>query len=171
MATSPSKIEELVSQLNLEPHPEGGFFRETYRSNSLVPNTVLGESYEGDRNYGTGIYFLLTADTFSAFHQIEQDELWFFHQGDPIELHVVSPGGKHEKFIIGNDLKNGESPQVVVPGKSWFAARVEGSGAYALVSCTVSPGFDFRDFVLPSCQELCKMYPQHEKLITQFTRH
>lgn len=171
MAASSSELEELVSRLNLKPHPEGGFYRETYRSKGKIPNNVLSKNYTGERNYGTGIYFLLTSDTFSAFHRIEQDELWFFHQGSPIELHVISPGGTHEMFTIGNDLKNGQHPQVVVPGRSWFAAKVNGPDTFGLVSCTVSPGFDFRDFELPARDELCELFPQHKDLITEFTRH
>lgn len=163
--------EELVEILDLQPHPEGGFFRETYRSQHVIPNGVLHGNHEGDRHYGTGIYFMLTSDAFSAFHRIEQDELWFFHQGAPIELHMISPDGEHSKHIIGNDLLKGERPQLLVPATYWFAARVLGESSFALVSCTVSPGFDFRDFVLPSRDTLTGLFPKHADLIAAFTRH
>ena len=171
MNTSSYSKEQLVEMLDLRPHPEGGFYKETYRSSHLIPNNVLAGNHEGDRSYGTGIYFMLTGDTFSAFHRIEQDELWFFHQGATIELHTISPEGHHSKHLIGNDIANNEHPQLLVPATYWFAARILDSKAFALVSCTVSPGFDFRDFVLPSKSELTELFPQHAMLIDQFTRH
>ena len=171
MNSSTLDKDQLVALLQLEPHPEGGFFKETYRSEYSIPNQALQGNYEGDRSYGTGIYFLLTSDSFSAFHRIEQDELWFFHQGSPIELHIISPDGVHTQHLIGNNIIAGHQPQLVVPEKHWFAARVVGENNYALVSCTVSPGFDFRDFVLPSREELCALFPKHESVITEFTRN
>jgi len=171
MKTSGYSKEELVQQLGLQPHPEGGFYKETYRSEHSIPNSILAGNHEGDRSYGTGIYFLLTRDTFSAFHRIEQDELWFFHQGAAIELHMISPEGEHSKHLIGNNILQGEQPQLLVPETYWFAAKVIEGGDFALVSCTVSPGFDFRDFVLPSLEELTAVYPQHAQIISEFTRH
>jgi predicted cupin superfamily sugar epimerase len=165
-----STKEQLIDTLNLAPHPEGGFYRETYRSEKTFSDSVLGDTYEGYRNLGTGIYFLLTGDAFSAFHRIKQDELWFFHLGAPIELHMISPEGKHSKHMIGIDIENGESPQLIVPGGYWFAAKVSKHQDYSLVSCTVSPGFDFRDFEMPMRKELCNLFPQHEAIITEFTR-
>lgn len=165
----PSK-EILIEMLDLQPHPEGGFFKETYRSNETIHNAHLTGDYKGDRHYSTAIFFMLTSDMFSAFHRIEQDELWHFHQGSAIELHTISESGEHTKHIIGNDIANGEKPQLVVPGKYWFAAKVIQQNAHSLVSCTVAPGFDFRDFVLPSRLELVNLFPQHELVIQEFTR-
>jgi len=170
MKSSNLSKDALIEELDLQPHPEGGYFKETYRSAHSIPNDVLEGNHVGDRSYGTGIYFLLTADTFSAFHRIEQDELWFFHQGVPIELHMISPSGVHSIHMIGNDILNGQQPQLVVPATYWFAAKVVGEGDFSLVSCTVSPGFDFRDFVLPSRDELTSTFPQHSDIIAQFTR-
>lgn len=171
MNSSNYSKEQLVEMLQLLPHPEGGFYKETYRSEHSIPNAVLAGKHEGDRSYGTGIYFMLTGDTFSAFHRIEQDELWFFHQGTTIELHMISPEGEHSIHLIGNDIVKGEQPQLLVPATYWFAARVLDNNEFALVSCTVSPGFDFRDFILPSKEELTKEFPQHAAVIAQFTRH
>ncbi len=171
MSQSKYSKAQLVELLDLKPHPEGGFFKETYRSEHSIPNAVLAGNHEGDRSYGTGIYFMLTSDTFSAFHRIEQDELWFFHQGSAIELHMISPDGDHSKHLIGNDILDGEQPQLLVPATYWFAARVVQEDNFALVSCTVSPGFDFRDFILPSKDELTQLFPQHEAVIDKFTRH
>lgn len=167
--TIPDK-ETLIETLDLQPHPEGGFFKETYRSDATIYNGHLTGKYEGDRHYSTAIYFMLTSDMFSAFHRIEQDELWFFHQGSPIELHTISEGGEHEVHIIGNNILNGEKPQLTVPGRYWFAAKVLQPNSHSLVSCTVAPGFDFRDFVLPSQLELMNLFPQHESVIKEFTR-
>ena len=114
---------------------------------------------------------MLTGDTYSAFHRIEQDELWFFHQGATVELHMISPDGEHTTHFIGNDIMKGEQPQFLVPATYWFSARVFNEEDFALVSCTVSPGFDFRDFVLPSRDELTSIFPQHTEVIAQFTRH
>ncbi|MCR9171679.1 MAG: cupin domain-containing protein [bacterium] len=163
--------EDLIQELGLQPHPEGGFYKETYRSEHSIPNAVLAGNHKGDRSYGTGIYFMLTSDTFSAFHRIEQDELWFFHQGNTIELHTISPDGVHTKHLIGNNILEGEQPQLLVPATYWFGAKVVDEDSFALVSCTVSPGFDFRDFVLPSREELTSLYPQHKEIIAEFTRH
>jgi predicted cupin superfamily sugar epimerase len=162
--------ESIIKSLGLLPHPEGGYYKETYRSEGEISNADLGGSYSGNRNYSTAIYFMLTEDTFSAFHKINQDEFWHFHMGDPIEFHTINEQGEHSILTIGNDIVNGELPQHCVAGGDWFAARVSGSQGYALVSCTVSPGFDFRDFVLPTANELIQKFPQHEKVIKEFTR-
>lgn len=169
IATLPDK-QTIIEQLGLQQHPEGGFFKETYRAKEQVKNAHLPGEYEGDRHVSTAIYFMLTSDTFSAFHKIEQDELWHFHFGSTIELHVISPKGEHTTHLIGNDLLKGEEPQLVVPGNHWFAAKVVDEDSYSLVSCTVAPGFDFRDFVLPQRQSLLKLFPEHEAVITEFTR-
>ncbi len=163
-------LEEIIEHLKLEPHPEGGYFRETYRSEGIIPQTVLGKSFDGERNYSTAIYFLLTSDNFSAFHKVAQDEFWHFHIGAPIELHMINPKGEHSHIIIGNNMLNGETPQFVVPGGYWFAAQIMEQNSFALVSCTVSPGFDFADFDLAKRSELTKQFPQHSQLVEQFTR-
>jgi hypothetical protein len=129
----------------------------------------LGGNYSGSRNYATSIYFLLTSGSFSAFHKIHQDEQWHFYKGSGIELHMISPGGVHSVKSIGNDMFNGQVPQYTVPGGHWFAAEVPEKDSYALVGCTVSPGFDFADFTLPSRAELIAEFPQHSTIITQLT--
>lgn len=156
---------EIIDKLKLAPHPEGGYYRETYRSKHELPANSLQE-YTGARNYCTAIYFLLTKDCYSAFHRVKQDELWHFHSGNPIELHHISPNGKYQKVLIGNDLSRDARPQFTVPGGHWFAARVIPNGDYGLVSCTVAPGFDFADFELAS-KELIKKFPMHANIIEQ----
>ncbi len=164
------QIEAIVKELDLKPHPEGGYFKETYRSNGVIKEDSLHSNYGGKRNYSTCIYFLLTSETFSAFHKIKQDEIWHFYAGSPILLHTISETGNHSEFIIGNDLTSGETPQLVVPGDHWFAATVINDNDYALVGCTVAPGFDFNDFVLADREELIRKFPQHQQVITRLTR-
>lgn len=163
------RIKELIKKLDLQPHPEGGYFKETYRSSEEISHSELSDNYSGNRNVSTCIYFLLTSDMFSAFHKINQDEIWHFYEGSPIELHTISEDGHHSKYIIGGDFSSGQTPQLVVRGGNYFAARILEKDSYALVGCTVAPGFDFDDFVLPSFEELRAKFPEHEQLIKNFT--
>lgn len=165
-----NRIQEIIEVLDLKPHPEGGYFKETYRSKGEINKASLHSGYEGERNYSTCIYFLLTSDMFSAFHKIKQDEIWHFYEGSPIWLHTISETGKHTEFIIGRDFSNGQSPQLVVPGNHWFAANLVNENDYSLVGCTVSPGFDFKDFELPTQKELIAKFPKHQQLITELTK-
>lgn len=161
----------IIEKLGLTEHPEGGYFKEMYRSSDTIPQSALGEQYSGDRNVSTSIYFLLTSDKFSAFHKINQDEIWHFYKGGPLLLHIISSEGVYSAVTIGNDFNKGEVPQYVVKGGDWFAAEVIEKDSYTLVGCTVAPGFDFADFVLPERKELIALFPQHEKVITKLTHH
>ena len=163
------KINEIVNSLDLKPHPEGGFYKETYRSAGEIQSAHLGDAYSGNRSYSTCIYFLLTSEHFSAFHRIKQDEIWHFYQGSTISLYTISPEGIYQKIRIGNNLDRGEVPQYVVPGGHWFAAELEEDNTYALVGCTVSPGFDFDDFELAPREEMLTKFPQHQDIIKRLT--
>ena len=163
------KIKDLIQILDLQPHPEGGYFREVYRSKGVISNSELPAAFKGDRNYSTSIYFMLTEDSFSAFHKINQDETWHFYEGSSIMLHMISPEGDHREISIGSDIKNGDVFQFTVPAGFWFAAKIKGKN-YALVGCTVAPGFDFKDFDLADKAAMTTSFPQHKKLIEQFTR-
>lgn len=154
----------------MKPHPEGGYFKETYRSEGKIKADSLGTEFGSSRNYSTCIYFLLTSDNFSAFHRIKQDEIWHFYDGSPIRLHVISELGEHKSHIIGKEVLNGEQPQLVVKAGDWFAAEVMNEDDFSLVGCTVSPGFSFEDFELPSREELISKFPDHKNLISQFTK-
>ncbi len=162
---------DIIKELALTEHPEGGYFKETYRSAGKISNLELGTEYQGDRNYSTGIYFLLTSEKFSAFHKINQDEMWHFYKGTPLLLHIISKEGSYTSVTIGNDLKKGQVPQYLVKGGDWFAAEVIDKDSYTLVGCTVAPGFDFADFVLPERKELVALFPQHKGIITKLTHH
>ncbi len=164
------KIQSLVTQLGLLPHPEGGYYKEVYRSEEVIPASALAEKYEGERNCCTSIYFMLTSTAFSAFHRIAQDEIWHFYQGAPIDLHLLSPEGEHTLIKLGHNFLAGEVPQAVVPAGYWFGAEVAGENNFSLVGCTVSPGFDFRDFELAERETLTQAFPQHSALIHKLSR-
>ena len=154
-----------VDHLDLLPHPEGGFYKETYRSKENVINRNGDE-----RSASTGIYFLINSGNFSAFHKIESDEMWHFYHGSPLSVYVIHKSGELEVIKIGDNIENGEVLQAVVPAGVWFASRVDEEDSYSLVGCTVAPGFDFHDFVLADREELMKEFPQHEKIIGELTR-
>lgn len=157
-----------IERLGLQPHPEGGYFREIYRSSAAIPGGVLPH-YDGARNLGTSIYFLLPHDQVSRLHRIKQDELWHFYAGSALTVHVIDAGGRYEPVRMGSDPEAGQSLQALVPGGSLFGASVDRGPGYALVGCTCIPGFDFADFELPGRGELLRRYPQHGGLIERLT--
>lgn len=163
-------LQLLIDKLELLPHPEGGYFKETYRSQGVIPKESLSNEFEGERNFSTGIYYLLESGNYSALHRIKQDEMWHFYQGDAIELVTINEEGELKVTLIGGDIANNEHPQYVVPKNVWFAAKVSKPDSYALAGCTVSPGFDFKDFELGSYAQLVDLFPQHETYIKEFTR-
>ena len=126
-------IEKIIKDLDLQPHPEGGYFKETYRSTGEIDQNSMGDAYKGNRNYSTCIYFMLTSNTFSAFHKINQDEIWHFYDGSPVKIHIINDNGEYSKVILGRNFNNGEKPQFVVPGNRWFAAHIEIEDSYTLV--------------------------------------
>lgn len=156
-----------IEKLELIAHPEGGWFRESYRSQEVIPQEALPERFSGERSFSTAIYFLLTAKTFSAFHRIKQDEMWHFYDGAPLTLYIIDKTGRRTDVVLGHDVQNGEQLQVVVKAGSLFAASVH--SGFTLSGCTVAPGFDFADFEMPARPELVRQYPQHQTLIERFT--
>ena len=163
-------IPNLVRLLELKPHPEGGFYKETYRSELIISEKNLPERFEGDRSCLTSIYYLLLSDSFSAFHRIKQDEIWHFYLGSTLSLHLISEAGEYRCILIGNKLEQNNVLQYTVPAGYWFAAEVEEEDSFALVGCNVAPGFDFRDFELGKREDLLKMFPKHRSLIRRLTR-
>jgi predicted cupin superfamily sugar epimerase len=160
----------LIETLQLQPHPEGGYYKETYRSKDIITKDALPEIFNGNRNHSTGIYYLLESKDFSAFHRINQDEMWHFYKGDALILTMISDKGELTTIKIGNDIANDEIPQAVVPKGYWFAAKVEQPESYALLGCTVAPGFDFQDFELAERAKLIAEFPHHKDIITALTR-
>jgi uncharacterized protein len=165
-----SSAREWIEALGLKPHPEGGWFRETYRAEEAVARAALPPRFTGDRAFSTAIYYLLEGDEFSALHRIRQDEVFHFYDGCGLTLHVIDPRGDYATIRLGRDRAAGEVPQAVVPAGCVFGATVSESGSYALVGCTVAPGFDFADFELPGREELCRQFPQHRAVIERLTR-
>ncbi|MCM0082405.1 cupin domain-containing protein [Geomonas sp. Red32] len=163
-------VQELVARLGLTRHPEGGWFRETYRSPEIVGTGALPERFGGSRSFCTSIYFLLEAGDISALHRIKSDELWHFHLGSPLTVQVITPEGERRELRLGSDLAAGESLQAVVPAGCWFGAELSGGEGFALVGCTVSPGFDFADFEMGERGSLLALFPAHRELITRLTR-
>lgn len=151
-----------IDRLNMQPHPEGGYYQETFRSQGTIAAL--------DRNYSTAIYYLLLEKAFSAFHRIKSDELWHFYAGNTLEVAVLYPNGSLKIHRLGPHWKQGDRFQLAVPANHWFASRMADPTTYALVGCTVSPGFDFRDFEMAERQTLLTEYPQHQQVIHQLTR-
>ncbi len=159
---SAGRIQELIEKLNLQPHPEGGFYSETYRSEeSLLTD-------RGERNLTTAIFFLLRSQDVSHFHRIKSDELWFWHEGSPLSVHILGKNG-HEILKLGPVDELGSIPQQLVKANSIFGSTVDHPDSFALVSCVVAPGFDFRDFELFPTEELLALYPSHSDIIRKLT--
>ena len=156
------KAAKLIKKLELEKHPEGGYFRQTYRSYT----TVNVKGYGGQRNISTAIYYMLVGVQLSAFHRIRSDELWHHYAGGSITLCAIDNEGKLSKIKIGG----GGTPQAVIKAGTWFAASLDSKRSYCLLGCTVSPGFDYRDWELGKRGELARTYPKHRKLIERYTK-
>ena len=156
-----------IDRLGLQAHPEGGYFRETYRSADRLDAGALGGRYDGPRPASTAIYFLLTSEAYSALHRLKSDELWHYHAGAPLTVHVIDREGGYRSHRVGLDLDAGQRPQAVVPAGCWFGASVDEPGGYALVGCTVAPGFDFADFELADRDRLTRQFPEHAELIAR----
>jgi predicted cupin superfamily sugar epimerase len=159
-----------IDALQLRRHPEGGWFREPYRSPEVLPKEALPARFGNDRAISTAIYFLLEGDDFSALHRMKQDEVWHFYDGSTIVLHVIDLNGNYSMIKVGRDVSTGDLPQAVVPAGYLFGATIADSSSYGLAGCTVAPGFDFADFEMPSRDELLRLYPQHRQLIERLTR-
>lgn len=159
-----------IQQLQLKEHVEGGAFCEVYRSPLQVAATALPATFGGPRHISTSIYFLLKAGQFSAFHRIKSDEGWHFYYGNPLVVYEIESDGTLKEHLLGDNPGLGQQFQCTIKAGNWFASRVLPNGAYSLVGCTVSPGFDFADFELAAREQLSKAYPAHQKLIEELTR-
>ena len=158
-----------IEKLDLQPHSEGGYFRETYRSGETISRHALPERFNGDRVLSTCIYYLLKESQYSAFHTIQQDEIWHFYEGAPLVLHILTPNNSYRTINLGRNPETGESLQAIVEAGSWFAASVNDNASYSLVGCTVAPGFDFADFKLADRGHLMELFPDYRELIKKFT--
>lgn len=156
------RIQELVESLKMRVHPEGGFYAETYRADSDI------ETESGKRQLITAIFFLLRSEDVSHFHRIQSDELWFWHEGSPLSVHILGEKG-HEILKLGPANDSGTLPQHLVMSKAIFGSSVDHPNSYALVSCVVAPGFDFEDFELFKTEDLLPLFPEAEEIIRKLT--
>jgi len=163
------KASDLIKQLNLTPHPEGGYFREIYRADEKIPGSALPNRYGADRHFSTSIYFLLTHEAPSLFHQIKSDENLYFHFGSLLTVHMFCPDGSYQRVRLGL-AKTGESRfQLSIPRGTMFASEVESPDGFTLIGCNVAPGFEFEDFAMGERSELVEKYPEQRALIERLT--
>ncbi|MFX1763061.1 cupin domain-containing protein [Paraburkholderia sp. A1RI-2L] len=170
LASAGNPVDELIRHFGLEPHPEGGYYSETYRSDKLIRRDGAPAS-EGPRTASTAIYFLLANGAYSTWHRIRSDELWHFYAGSPIEIHSIDERGVLSTRKLGQALDHpGTVFQAVVPAGHWFAARCCDPSTYALVGCTVAPGFEFSEFEIADVNALVDKYPLHRTIIELFRK-
>lgn len=162
------KAKQYINHLQLIKHPEGGYFREVYRSGERILPTHLPKRYKSSRNFSTSIYFLLEGKQFSSFHILKSDELWHFYDGSAVLLYIISQKGELSVKKLGRDQDS--ELQLTIEKQNWFAAEVEDKKSFALFGCTVSPGFEFEDFELGKRDDLIKKFPQHSVLIKRLTK-
>lgn len=163
-------VQHLVQQFNMLPHPEGGYYKETYRSAEIINKDALPTRFDGKRYFSTAIYFLLEQGNFSAFHKIKSDECWHFYAGQSLLVYVLQPNGSLDIIRVGNNIPAGETFQYVVPANCWFASEPAPESDFSFVGCTVAPGFDFADFELAKANELVQMFPQHQSIIQRLCK-
>jgi uncharacterized protein len=162
--------EEYINHLHLEPHPEGGYYKQSYCSNERIPLTVLPPRFTGSRPFSTAIYYLLNHEDFSGFHRIKSDECWHFYAGQTLYIHVILQDGNYYNIKLGNDLLKQEVFQYIVPANSWFAVENAPGTNFGLVGCTVAPGFDFADFEMADKITLQGEFPQHFTIVSRLCR-
>jgi hypothetical protein len=158
-----AQVERRVRSLGLSPHPEGGWFRETYRSLERLPASALPSRFPGERSLATTILYLLAAGERSRFHRLRADESWWHHEGGAMLLHLLGPGGAR-RLVVGP-----ERPQVVVPHGTWFAAEPASGSGYSLVGCGTTPGFEYDDLELAERDALAAEFPSERELVARFT--
>lgn len=161
---------QLIQQYNLQPHPEGGYYKESYRSDEEISQSALPARFSGRRSFSTAIYFLLQQNNFSAFHRIKADECWHFYAGTTLYIYIIDTNGVLSVIHLGNDIQAGEQFQYVVPAGHWFASEPAPGTLFSFVGCTVAPGFDFADFEMADAEKLLKEYPQHAEIIRRLCR-
>ncbi len=168
--TAMHNADYFVKNLNLQPHPEGGWYKETYRSEGDIAVDRPPADFSVNRSISTAIYFLLEGKHFSAFHRIKSDEMWHFYEGGTLHVYVIHLNGLLEIIKLGKETDKGEMFQAVVPAGCWFASQPADEKSFSLVGCTVAPGFDFADFEMAKAGELVQQFPEHELLIRKLCR-
>ena len=161
------KARKYIKQLGLVKHPEGGYFKEVYRSGEIIRQKHLPKRYKSARNFSTSIYFLIEGKQFSSFHRLQSDELWHFYDGSTVLIYILDNKGNLSLEKLGREKYC--SFQLTIKKGNWFAAEVENKKSFSLFGCIVSPGFDFEDFELGMRNKLIKDFPQHREIITHLT--
>ncbi len=160
--------EQWIQELKLKPHPEGGFYNETYRSTIKVEQNSLPHGYNGSRRFSTSIYYMLRSGDISRFHRLRSDEIWYYHYGSSLRIVMIDPEGKSHKRILGPRIDRAEHLQILIPAGTIFGAELTEENSYSLFGCVVSPGFEFDDFELFNKEDLLQAYPRHADLINRF---
>ncbi len=159
-----------IRLLGLSRHPEGGWYREIYRSDETISGSALPDRFGADRAMATSILYLLAGEEFSAFHRLRADEIWSYHAGSGLVLHRILPGGVLSDERLGIDPERGQPPQRIMPAGCWFAVTVEDPASYGLAGCVTAPGFAFDDFELGDRERLTAEYPALGAWIRRLTR-
>lgn len=163
-------LNRLVASLRLKKHPEGGWYREVYRSPENILPRGSFRRFCSPRSVCTSIYFLLGRGDFSAFHRLRSDEIWHFYEGSNLRLHLLHPKRGYRCLSLGERVGRQRQRQALIPAGTWFAAELSAGGRFALLGCTVAPGFDFRDFEMARPEQLEKNFPRHRALVRRLCR-
>ena len=165
------EIDEIIKLLDLKPlKNEGGYFKESYRSKDIIPKEFLPSRYSSSKRLSTSIYFLITASEYSLLHRLPTDEIFHFYIGDPVTMLLLNPDRTSEILILGSDIANNQSVQIIVPQNTWQGCFLCNDGKYALMGTTMSPGFDDSDFEMGKREVLLKKYPDRKDLILKLTK-
>ena len=163
--------QKIIEMFDLKPLPqEGGLYKETYRSNEIVPKDVLPKRYSGDRAYGTAIYYLLTPETKSLMHRVNSDEIFHFYLGDPVEMLQLFADSTGKILTLGTDILHGEHVQILVFRGNWQGMSLKEGGKFALMGTTITPGFEFDDFEIGKRKDLLEKYPDFRDQILNLTK-
>lgn len=165
-----SQSKHWIDTLHLTPHPEGGYFREIYRSDGIIAQPNLPMRYSGGRVYSTTIYYLLEGNDVSSLHRLKSDEQWIHIDGSALTIHAFAPDGTYARHRIGKNVEKGELPHAVVPHGCWFGGTVDDPDSFSLAGCVVAPGFDFEDFELAHGGDLLQKYPHQKTTIERLIR-
>ena len=163
------KAKEYIQKLQLKSHPEGGYYKEIYRAGELILPDHLPKRYNSSRAFSTSIYFLLEGNQFSSFHRLKSDELWHFYDGSTLIIYTIDEKGELKKIKMGKESNEGEFFQIQIKQNIWFGAELHDQSSFALIGCTVAPGFEFADFELGKRDMLFNLYPEHKNIIKKLT--
>lgn len=161
---------QIIEMFNLQPHPEGGYYKRIFESDETLSQEVLPPAFTGNRPYMSSIYYLLERGQLSSFHKLKQCELWHLYKGGPLKVYRIDTAGNLDVSIVGQDYLSGQVPHIEFQPGTYFSAELCEEGEYAFMGCSVSPGFDFKDFHLPSAAELTSKFPTHADLIHRMTK-